>query len=77
MELVHFLVLTRFGEDKRVGQVVRADVRSRKTQLVKRQHAPGNSLQVTVVNRDMTNEGKMQTLPEREVQNKPSGLFPR
>lgn len=42
-------------EDKRVGRTVRGDVQRSKKQFLERQ--PGNSLQVTAVNRDMTSEG--------------------
>ena len=57
MELVHFLVMIRLREDKRVREMARVgDAQSSKKQLLTRQHAPGDLLKVTVVNRDMKNE---------------------
>jgi len=45
-------------KDKGVGEMVGvADVQSTKKQLLKRDRTPGDSLQVTVLTRDMTNEG--------------------
>ena len=58
MELAHFLVMMRLREDKRVREMARAgDAQSRKKQLLKRRHAPRDLPKVTVVNRDMKNEG--------------------
>lgn len=45
-------------KDKGVGEMVGvADVQSAKKQLLKRDRTPGDSLQVTVLTGDMTNEG--------------------
>lgn len=55
--MVHFLVMIRLREDKRVREMARVgDAQSSKKQLLKRWHAPGDLLKVTVVNRDMKNE---------------------
>lgn len=57
MELVHFLLMTRLREDKRVrGMATVEDVLSSKKKLLKRQHASRDLPQVTVVNGDMKNE---------------------
>lgn len=57
--MVHFLVMTRLREDKRVREMARVgDAQSSKKQLLKRWHAPRDLLlKVTVVNRDMKNKG--------------------
>lgn len=54
--MVHFLVMIRLREDKRVREMARVGDAHSKKQLLTRQHAPGDLLKVTVVNRDMKNE---------------------
>lgn len=49
-------MMTRLREDKRVREMATVDVLSSKKQLLKRQRAPRDLPQVTVVNGDMKNE---------------------
>ena len=49
---MHFLVMIRLREDKRVREMARVgDAQSSKKQLLTRQHAPGDLLKVTAWNR--------------------------